>query len=109
MNNAEVMNIANPISILGGTGDQGLGLALRWAQAGCSIIIGSRDKARAESAAEQVRTRVGPAAQVSGMENPDAVRVSTIIVLAVPFSAQIPTLKSVKASFKPGDLLMDLT
>ena len=97
------------ISIIGGTGDQGLGLVLRWAQAGCSIIIGSRDPRRADSAAKQARSLLGSEARIEAMENAAAVSAAPVIVLAVPFAAQLETLKSIKSSFKPGDLLIDVT
>ena len=45
------------IAILGGTGKEGAGLALRWAQAGHSIIIGSRDAERARAKATELRER----------------------------------------------------
>lgn len=103
------MTESQRISIIGGTGDQGLGLALRWARAGCSIIIGSRDHGRAESAASQARSILGPDTRIEAMENSEAVSAASVIVLAVPFAAQLGILKSIKSSFKPGDLLIDVT
>jgi 8-hydroxy-5-deazaflavin:NADPH oxidoreductase len=97
------------IAIIGGTGDQGLGLALRWARAGRSIIIGSRDRGRAESAAGCARSLLGPEARVQGMENAEAAHAASVIVLAVPFAAQLEILKSIKSGFKAGDLLIDVT
>lgn len=99
----------NRVSIIGGTGDQGLGLALRWAQSGLSVIVGSRDQSRAVSTANNVRSLVGPEARVEGMENCEAVKAASIIVLAVPFAAQLGTLKSIRSSFASGDLLIDVT
>ncbi len=46
------------IAVIGGTGHQGLGLALRWTAAGMPVVIGSRLRARAEAAASEVRARV---------------------------------------------------
>jgi hypothetical protein len=103
------MNESDRIAIIGGTGEQGLGLALRWAQAGRSIIIGSRDRGRAETAARHAGLRLEPEAHIEGMENAEAVSATSIIVLAVPFAAQMGILKSIKSSFKPGDLLIDVT
>jgi len=97
------------VSIIGGTGDQGLGLALRWAQIGLRIVIGSRDFDRAQAAANKVRSLLGPGAHIEGMENTAAVSAATIIVLAVPFRGQLETIKSIKSNFKPGDLLIDVT
>ena len=63
----------NAIAILGGTGDQGLGLALRFAKAGRPIAIGSRKLGRAEAAAKEVLRAVS-GADVVGLENADAAR-----------------------------------
>ncbi|MFN2514226.1 MAG: NAD(P)-binding domain-containing protein, partial [Pyrinomonadaceae bacterium] len=46
---------------------------------------------------------------MEAMENAEAVRATSVIVLAVPFAAQLGILKSIKSSFKPGDLLIDVT
>ncbi len=103
------MKESERISIVGGTGDQGLGLALRLAQTGREIIIGSRDRGRAESAANRARSLLGAEARIEAMDNAEAVSATSVIVLTVPFSAQLGILKSVKSSFKPGDLLIDVT
>ncbi|MCS6806808.1 MAG: NADPH-dependent F420 reductase [Acidobacteriota bacterium] len=97
------------IAIIGGTGDQGFGLALRWARAGYPIIIGSRDHGRAQAAAQQVTSILGPEVCVEGMMNAEAVKATSLIVLTVPFAAQLGILKSIKESFKPGDVLIDVT
>jgi len=98
------------IAVIGGTGDQGFGLALRWAAAGRHVVIGSRDAARAAAAAEEARARLGPgAAQIEGRTNLDAARGAPLVVLAVPFSAQVATLKSIAPALVPGSVLVDLT
>ena len=63
-----------PIAIIGGTGPAGMGLALRWARAGETIIIGSRDERRAQMAAAAVQLQAGKDTIVSGMENSAAWR-----------------------------------
>ena len=60
---------ARPIAIIGGTGPAGMGLALRWARAGETIIIGSRDEQRARQIAAQIKTKAGEPASITGMEN----------------------------------------
>jgi 8-hydroxy-5-deazaflavin:NADPH oxidoreductase len=100
---------ADTVAVIGGTGDQGLGLALRWAAAGRRVIIGSRDASRAAAAAEEVHQRAGSAAQVEGRINPEAAAGAPLVVLAVPFSAQIATLKSIAPALRPGQVLVDLT
>jgi NADPH-dependent F420 reductase len=71
------------IAILGGTGAQGMGLALRLARAGERLVIGSRVVERAQDAAAKVRAAV-PDAEVEGRENLDAAAAATRIVLVLP-------------------------
>ncbi len=96
------------IAIIGGTGAEGFGLALRFAKAGASIRIGSRDLAKAETAAARAREAV-PGASVSGLLNPEAAAGADIAILTVPLAAQVPTLKSVRASLRSGCILVDAT
>ena len=100
---------ARPIAIIGGTGPAGSGLALRWARAGESIIIGSRDAKRADQAASTIRQKAGPTANVSGMENAEACAAADILVLTVPFETQAGILKQLKASITEGSILIDAT
>jgi NADPH-dependent F420 reductase len=95
--------------MIGGTGPAGTGLGLRWARAGEKVIIGSRDAARAEQAAEKIRQRVDPQAEVSGMENAAACAASDLLVLTVPFEGQAELLKQLKAAIRPGSILIDAT
>jgi NADPH-dependent F420 reductase len=101
--------MSRPIAVLGGTGAQGHGLALRWARAGQAIIIGSREAKRAEEAAAKLVQEAGAGAKVSGMENSDACVATDLCVLTVPFENQATLLKQLKASFKPGTVLIDAT
>ena len=97
------------IAIVGGTGPEGSGLALRWARAGESIIIGSRDAERAQARASQIAQTVGLLGSVEGAENTTAVKMCDIVVLAVPFAGQAELLKQLKPSFRPGTVLIDAT
>ncbi len=97
------------IAILGGTGAAGMGLALRWARAGETIIIGSRDVARAEQTAEKIKQKVGGDARVSGMENAAACAATDLLVLTVPFEGQAALLKQLKPAIRPGSVLIDAT
>lgn len=101
--------MSRTIAIVGGTGPAGTGLALRWAGAGETVIIGSRDAARAEQAAETIRKRVGANAQVSGMENSAACQASDLLVLTVPFDGQAALLKQLKPAIHSGSILIDAT
>jgi NADPH-dependent F420 reductase len=96
------------IAILGGSGAEGFGLALRWARAGETIIIGSRDAARAQQSAEKLKSRV-PQANVSGADNSAAAAAADVIVLTVPFEGHAPLLKQIKSVLKPGAILIDAT
>jgi hypothetical protein len=86
-----------------------MGVSLRWARAGETLIIGSRDAARAEQAADKIRQRVGSRAQVSGMENSAACAASDLLVLTVPFEGQAELLKQLKPSIRAGSVLIDAT
>jgi len=98
-----------PIAILGGTGPEGFGLALRWARAGETVIIGSRDTQRAQQAADEIRTRVGSTANVSGAENVAACNAADLIVLTIPFSGHAALIKQIKPSLRPKSIVVDAT
>ena len=97
------------IAIIGGTGDQGKGLALRWAKAGNEIVIGSRAADRAQAAAAEMRAQVGADANITGAANADAAADAGIVVLTVPFAAQTPTLKEIKDRMLPQTDLVGVT
>jgi hypothetical protein len=86
-----------------------MGLALRWARAGETIILGSRDAKRAEQAAEAIQRRIGGRALISGMENSAACAAADILMLTVPFEGQAALLKKLKPSITPGSILIDAT
>jgi NADPH-dependent F420 reductase len=101
------MSDADPdaIAILGGTGDQGLGLALRFAKAGRRVVIGSRKADRAVAAADEVRARV-PGGRVEGFENAEAARRARIVILSVPFEHTAATVKGIRDALRPGQLVV---
>lgn len=101
--------MARKIAILGGTGPEGSGLANRWARADEHVLIGSRDAARAKETAQQVRERIGGAAQIEGMDNPSAAAACDVAVLTVPFSGAAALLKQLKSAWKPGTIVIDTT
>lgn len=88
------------IAILGGTGHEGGGLARRWVRAGHDVIVGSRDPARAQAFAATIGAR--------GMGNLDAATAGAIVVLTVPYAAQIATLGEVREALT-GKILIDVT
>lgn len=98
---------AEAIAILGGTGDQGLGLALRFARAGRPVVIGSRKEDRASAAADEVRKAVA-GADVVGLENAEATRRAEIVILSVPFEHTAPTVKALKDVLVPGQIVVSM-
>jgi len=101
--------MARKISIIGGTGAEGTGLAYRLAKTGAHILIGSRDAARAEEAAQRIRERVGSRALVDGMENGVAAASAGVAILAIPFAGAASQLKQLKPLWKPGTIVIDTT
>jgi len=100
---------SRPIAILGGTGPAGMGLALRWARAGETILLGSRDAKRAEESAAKIKEKAGRGANVSGMENSEACAAADLLVLTVPFEGQAALLKQLKPAIRSGSVLIDAT
>lgn len=103
------MNPPRPIAVLGGTGPEGFGLALRWAQAGETVIIGSRDAQRAQDASEKIKKQVGADANISGNENTAACAAADLLVLTVPFEGHAALLKQLKSAIRPGSIVIDAT
>lgn len=95
------------IAVLGGTGKEGGGLALRWAHCGHPVIIGGRSAERAEEAAAAMNATLGRDA-VTGAANPDAAARADIVVLSVPYAAQQSTVQDVAAALA-GKILIDVT
>src|SRR6266852_9191553 len=101
--------MARKIAILGGTGPEGLGLANRLARAGEHIGIGYREASRAQQTAQQLRSRIGGAAEIEGEDNAAAAAQCEVAVLTVPFSGQAALLKQLKSVWKPGTVVIDST
>ncbi|MBM6577810.1 NADPH-dependent F420 reductase [Microvirga sp. SRT01] len=95
------------IAVIGGTGQEGGGLAARFAHAGHRVIIGSRDADKAADAAARLNEKVG-ADRVSGHTNADAVAAADLVVLAVPYQGQKHTALSLKEALA-GKILVDAT
>lgn len=94
------------IAVVGGTGKEGRGMALRWARAGHSVFIGSRDADRAREAATELSAQAG--SNIQGGENTEAVAASELVVLSVPYSAHASTLSALKSALA-GRVLIDIT
>ena len=93
------------IAFIGGTGPEGLGLALRLAAAGEQVVIGSRKLDRAESAADWVRER-RPAARVRGAVNRDAVAGAHVVFVTVPYNGQRSILSELADALE-GKVVVD--
>jgi NADPH-dependent F420 reductase len=96
------------VTVIGGSGALGSGLALRLAAAGVPVVIGSRDPDRAEQAAARVREHV-PDGDVRGLANGPAAEASEVVFLCVPFRSQSETLTNLKNHLREGQLLVDAT
>jgi NADPH-dependent F420 reductase len=96
------------IAIVGGTGAEGTGLALRFAKAGAHVRIGSRDRERAQAAAQRVRESA-QSSHVEGSVNDEAVRGADVIVVTVPFESQEDVLRAVSANLPAGAVVVDAT
>jgi 8-hydroxy-5-deazaflavin:NADPH oxidoreductase len=101
--------MSRTIAIVGGTGPLGMGLALRWARAGESIVIGSRDATRAQAVATELSRRIEAQGRLSGAENTVAVASADVVVLALPFAGHAALLKQLKPVLRPGTVLIDAT
>ncbi len=94
------------IGIIGGTGKEGVGLAVRWARAGHRVLLGSRDAARAKAKADELRA--AGHGVVEGGDNEWAARGAEVAVLAVPYSAHEATLRGLGDALA-GRILVDIT
>ena len=95
------------IGFIGGTGPEGLGLAMRLANAGERVLIGSRRIERAEEAAQTVRDAVneaGGSADTGGGVNRDVVEQSDVVIIVVPFDGHEATLNDLRDAI--GDKLV---
>ena len=94
------------VAIVGGTGKEGRGMAARWARAGHTLFIGSRDAARAQAVAAELSGLAGSALQ--GGDNRWAIAQADIVVLSVPYAGHRETLLSLKEDLR-GKVLVDIT
>ncbi len=95
------------LAILGGTGKEGPGLAMRWASVGFSVIIGSRQSEKAEATATELNTRLG-INSIRGMENGLAAKLADICILTVVQNAHQEALSGLKQVLQ-GKILVDAT
>jgi NADPH-dependent F420 reductase len=94
------------LAFLGGTGDQGRGLARRLALAGHQILLGSRSSERAEAASASVRASLPDGAAVSGRTNAEAAEEAEVVVVAVPYDGHGALLRDVAGALA-GKIVVD--
>jgi NADPH-dependent F420 reductase len=96
------------VGLIGGTGEEGRGLALRWAMAGAQVTIGSRSAERAKEAADELNHLLGREA-IRAADNRQAIATSDLVLLTVPFDHAASTLETHIADFQEGSILIDIT
>ena len=94
------------IALIGGTGALGAAIARRLAKAGESVILGSRDPAKAAAAAAALQVETGR--PVQGFGNAEAAAAASIIIVTVPFASQETTLAEIAAGCR-GKIVVDTT
>ncbi len=94
------------VAIVGGTGQEGFGLGVRWARAGLGVVLGSRVRERAEEAAQRVQQLAR--GQVSGATNREAAEAGEVVVLAIPFHAHERILPELRDAVR-GKVVVDTT
>jgi NADPH-dependent F420 reductase len=97
------------IAVVGGTGAEGFGLALRLGAAGHHVVIGSRSRDRGERAAAEVRERLGGRADIDGAQNEEAVGSAQVVAVTVPFAGQADIYRSLKPHLEAGQIILDAT
>jgi 8-hydroxy-5-deazaflavin:NADPH oxidoreductase len=104
-----------PVAIIGGTGDEGFGLALRLAMSGEHVVIGSRAEERGQAAADKARdilgigTGSGTRGEISGTSNQEAAASSGMVIVTVPFAGQAEIYRSIKDSIQKDAIVCDAT
>jgi hypothetical protein len=100
--------LPDAVSIIGGSGALGFGLAVRLASVGVAVTIGSRDELRAEQAITRARAAVA-GGKFKAASNEVASAAAELVILTVPFRNQSETLTNLKGVLRPGQLVLDAT
>jgi 8-hydroxy-5-deazaflavin:NADPH oxidoreductase len=106
---------AMPVAVIGGTGDEGFGLALRLAMGGEQVVIGSRAEERGQAAADKARdilgigTGSGTRGEISGTSNQDAAGSCETVIVTVPFAGQAEIYRSIRDSIQKDAVVCDAT
>jgi NADPH-dependent F420 reductase len=103
------------VAIIGGTGDEGFGLALRLARAGEHVVIGSRSEERGQAAAEKgaellgLGSGSGTRGSIAGTSNEHAAAGSEVVFVTVPYAGQADIYRSIRDSLRSGAVVCDTT
>jgi NADPH-dependent F420 reductase len=97
------------IAIIGGTGDEGFGLALRLAGAGVDVVIGSRSEAKGQAAADKATELLGGGVSVRGTTNQAAASAADVVFVTVPYAGQAEIYRSIRDSLREGTVVCDST
>lgn len=104
-----LMNIGDvKVGLIGGTGEEGRGLALRFAKAGAQVTIGSRSAERAKEAADELNKTLG-GDSIRFATNQEAIRGAELVLITVPFDHAVSTLEAHLGDFSEGAILIDIT
>jgi 8-hydroxy-5-deazaflavin:NADPH oxidoreductase len=97
------------VAIVGGTGDEGFGLAMRLARAGEPVVIGSRSEERGADAAARASETVGSDARIEGAENATSVAGADVVFVTVPYAGQADIYRSLKEHWRADTIVCDTT
>lgn len=97
------------LAVVGGTGDEGFGLALRLARTGERVVIGSRSEERGAEAAARAREMLGSDAPVEGTENTKSVANAEVVFVTVPYAGQADIYRSLREHWVDGAIVCDAT
>ncbi len=103
MSNKIVLTLA----VIGGTGAEGSGLAMRWVRSGYRVVIGSRSAQKASERCAELNLKLGEPGLISGAANPDAAQEADLVVLTVPCAAQREILESIRPALA-GKILINV-
>jgi 8-hydroxy-5-deazaflavin:NADPH oxidoreductase len=97
------------VAIIGGTGEEGFGLAVRLGRAGVEVVIGSRAHEKGEASAQKARDIAGADAPITGTSNDTATAASDVVLVTVPFAGQAEIYRSIRDHVRPDAVVCDAT
>jgi hypothetical protein len=95
------------LAVIGGTGAEGGGLAMRWVRSGYRVVIGSRSAQKASERCAELNFQLGEPGLMTGAENLVAAREADLIVLTVPYAAQKEILNAIRPALA-GKILINV-